>query len=90
MALENSIEHVAALMHTLKTQEVINNTFGLITSIKRGLSVILADLARETAGGKLAPDVADRLRRLVSDIDDQRSLFAIPERWLNIEFPWPF
>ena len=81
MPLEKDVEQVRSLMHTLATQDVIDNTYGLIMSVRGGLHRILADLSAETAQ-RAGADVLARLRELAVGIEERPSLFGIPEKWL--------
>jgi hypothetical protein len=81
MSLQTNVDHVAALMHTLATQDVIPNTFGLISSVHRGLEQIRADLSR-TDAASADPAVVGKLRQVLDKIENGRLLFAIPETWL--------
>jgi hypothetical protein len=68
-------------MHTLATQDVIPNTFFLISSIHRGLQQIQTELSRPNAGDSDRNTIAS-LRTVLSRIENGRLLFAIPETWL--------
>jgi hypothetical protein len=81
MSLQTSIDQVAALMHTLATQDVIPNTFGMISSVHRGLQQILADLSHASAE-TVSGETVGKLRQVLSRIENGRLLFAIPETWL--------
>jgi hypothetical protein len=80
MSLQNSIEHVEQLMHTLATADEIPNTFGMTANVEGGLKQILAQLPPDRED--LDPDTAARLTRLATHIEDNRLLFGIPEQWL--------
>jgi hypothetical protein len=82
MSFQTDVERVGSLMHTLATAEVINNTFGMVTGIERGLGSILAQLQVEAATGRLNRESAASLRELAVRIEDSRLLFGIPETWL--------
>ncbi len=81
MPLRTNVDHVAGLMHTLATQDVIPNTFGMISSVHRGLEQIRTDLARPDAASA-DPGVVSKLRQLLDRVENGRLLFAIPETWL--------
>ena len=81
MSLESNVEQVAGLLHTLATEDVIHNTFGLISNIHRGLQQIGAALpAADTA--RVEQETVRKLRQLLDRIENNRTLFAIPETWL--------
>lgn len=82
MAIQQNIDQAASYIHTLATAEVINNTFGLISSLQRELQNILLQLPADPEA-RLGQETTARLRELVTTIEDKHLLlFGIPERWL--------
>ena len=81
MSIEAPLGRVESLLDYLITAEVVPNTFATIWQIRDGLELIAAGTPTGGAIG-LAPDTLDRLRRLLTTIEDNRSLFAIPEKYL--------
>jgi hypothetical protein len=77
MSIEAPLGRVESLLDYLINAEVVDNTFGTIWQIRDGLEQIDAGVR---AG--LAPELRDRLRRVLTTIEDNRSLFAIPETYL--------
>jgi hypothetical protein len=82
MSFQSDVERVGSLMQTLATAEVINNTFGMITGVERGLASILTQLPAEVSAGRVSRETAASLRELAVRIEDSRLLFGIPETWL--------
>ena len=81
MSIEAPLRLVESLLDYLITADVVPNTFGTIWQIHDGLEKI--DVGTPTDGANsLDPDILDRLRRLLTTIEDNRSLFAIPEKYL--------
>jgi hypothetical protein len=84
MSIQQNLDDVTADVHTLATAEVIDNTFGLICNIQRGLQSIQRQMTPVNAGATLGQETADRLRELVTRIiDNELLLFGIPEKWLR-------
>ena len=81
MSIEAPLGRVESLLDYLITAEVVENTFGTICQVREGLEQI--DAATPTdAASSLDSEIRDRLRRLLTTIEDNRSLFAIPEKYL--------
>ena len=78
MSIEAPLSRVESLIDYLITADVVPNTFGTIWQIRDSLEQIDAGLP---ASG-LAPELRDRLRSVLTTIEDNRSLFAIPEKYL--------
>ena len=81
MSIEAPLGRVESLLDYLITADVVPNTFGTIWQIRDALEQIDAGTPADSANS-LAPEVRDRLRRLLTTIEDNRSLFAIPEKYL--------
>ena len=77
MSIEAPLGRVESLLDYLITADVMPDTFATIWQIRDGLEQIDAGGA-----GGLDPDTRDRLRRLLTTIEDNRALFAIPEKYL--------
>jgi hypothetical protein len=81
MPLPQHVDQVATILHTLTTAEVIDNTFGLLTNLHHQLQSIQNQLPQ--AADALDKKTADRLRELVTTIEERPSLLSgIPEKWL--------
>ena len=80
MSIEAPLSRVESLIDYLITADVVPNTFGTIWQIRDGLELI--DTGVPAAGGGLDPELRDRLRKVLTTIEDNRSLFAIPEKYL--------
>ena len=80
MSIEAPLSRVESLIDYLITADVVPNTFGTIWQIRDALELIDAGVPAAASG--LAPELRDRLRSLLTTIEDNRSLFAIPEKYL--------
>ena len=79
MSIEAPLSRVESLIDYLITADVVPNTFGTIWQIRDSLELIDAGVP---AASGLAPELRDRLRSVLTTIEDNRSLFAIPEKYL--------
>jgi hypothetical protein len=82
MSLQESTDRVASLMHTLATADVINNTFGMTNSVLQGLQAIHRQLPAGKVSDAFGEEGTQRLRELMTYIEENTSLFGIPEKWL--------
>jgi hypothetical protein len=82
MSIQGHIQQAASLMHTLRTADVVPNTFGSIGTIRQCLQRVLAQLPANNVRAALGKETADRLEALLTEIEDNRLVFAIPETWL--------
>jgi hypothetical protein len=82
MSILGNVRQASALMHTLRTADVVPNTFGSIGTIRQCLERVLAMLPANNVRAALGQEAADRLEALLTDIEDNRLVFAIPETWL--------
>jgi hypothetical protein len=82
MPIQQSIDRVASIMHTLATAEVVDNTFGMVYTINQELQNILREVPASNASAALGPETVDRLREVVANVENNRLLFGIPEQWL--------
>ena len=80
MSIEAPLGRVESLLDYLITADVVPNTFGTIWQIRDGLEQIDSGIVGNATG--LGAETLDRLRRLLTTIEDNRSLFAIPEKYL--------
>jgi hypothetical protein len=78
MSIEAPLGQVESLLDYLITAEVVPNTFGTIWQIRDALELI--DTGTPTSG--LEEGLRERLRRVLTMIEDNRALFAIPEKHL--------
>ena len=82
MSILGHIQQASSLMHTLRTADVVPNTFGTIGTIRQCLQHVLAQLPARDVRAALGQETTDRLEALLTDIEDNRLVFAIPETWL--------
>jgi hypothetical protein len=60
----------------------VPNTFGTIGTIRQCLQRVLAQLPASNVRATLGMETAERLEALLTDIEENRMVFAIPETWL--------
>lgn len=82
MSILGNVQQASSLMHTLRTADVVPNTFGTIGTIRQCLQRILTQLPASNVRATLGQETTERLEALLSDIEDNRLVFAIPETWL--------
>jgi hypothetical protein len=82
MSILGNIQQASSLMHTLRTADVVPNTFGTIGTIRQCLQRVLALLPANNVRATLGKETAERLEALLTDIEENRLVFAIPETWL--------
>ena len=82
MSILGSIQQASSLMHTLRTADVVPNTFGTIGTIRQCLQRVLAQLPASNVRATLGKETAERLEALLTDVEENRMVFAIPETWL--------
>ena len=80
MSIEAPLGRVESLLDYLINADVVPNTFHIIGQIRDGLEQI--DTGTPADAGGLAAELLDRVRRLLTTIEDNRALFAIPEKYL--------
>jgi hypothetical protein len=82
MSIQGHIQQASSLMHTLRTADVVPNTFGSIGTIRQCLQRILGMLPPGDVRAALGKETTEKLEALLTDIEDNRLVFAIPETWL--------
>jgi hypothetical protein len=82
MSILGNVQQASSLMHTLRTADVVPNTFGTIGTIRQCLQRILTQLPASNVRATLGQETTERLEALLTDIEDNRLVFAIPETWL--------
>ena len=81
MSIEAPLSRVESLLDYLITADVVANTFGTTWEIRDGLEQIDKGTPTDAPSG-LPAETLDRLRGLLTTIEDNRALFAIPEKHL--------
>jgi hypothetical protein len=74
MDILDQIEHLASLMHTLMYADEVPNTFGMTHEVARALQGIASSLTAQTPAA-----MKKRLDEVLTKVEQNRSVFAIPE-----------
>ncbi|MBY0227824.1 MAG: hypothetical protein K2W96_00950 [Gemmataceae bacterium] len=77
MNIEDQIAGLERLMQTLMYADEVPNTFGMTGQVASVLQSIGAALGKDTPAG-----TKKRLDAILGKVEDNRSVFAIPETWL--------
>ena len=78
MSIEAPLSRVESLLDYFIDVEVVPNTFGTIGQLREALERI--DASTPTGGPE--EELRERVRRVLTTIEDDRALFAIPEKYL--------
>lgn len=77
MDILDQIEHLASLMRTLMYADEVPNTFGITHQVERALKGIASSLSADTPEA-----MKKRLDEVLTTVEQNRSVFAIPETYL--------
>ncbi len=82
MDIADQVDHLASLMDTLLYADEVPNTYGLTGQVAQTLRSLGMAISSKDTLAKLPAAVREKLGRELTRVEENRSVFAIPETWL--------